>query len=375
MNRSGVLLQGLVRLGLAVLVLTPFLCSEVPLLAWGAEGWWTPVLAASTPVDRVWWAVGCALLALALHGKRKWLWATVFLIFCVVGLVVWAIWGAAPVRETAGFWDAMRSDDASLQTIDAPHAVSWRARAGADVPAFQSAFVDASHPLGTDGAARDVLARLLEATRISLLVGLVATALAALVGIGLGALGGWSERGDRLVRPLMQLVATFPLLLFLMVFAASRAASTSSRETPHVLGELFALIVLVGLTRWTGFARLTRHRVRTTRARDWVLAARAQGWPSRFIVWRHVLPHAWPSLKVALPYAVIQTILLESALSFLGLGLAEPTVSLGTLLSVARDDLRAGAHVMVAGGVVLFMALVAIRATVERRRPAEAADV
>ncbi len=183
-----------------------------------------------------------------------------------------------------------------------------------------------AHWLGTDELGRDVLARLLHGTRVSLFVGLASVALCLLLGVFLGALAGW--RGgvtDAVVSRLTELMMTFPTLFFLLaVLGALRVAS------------LWPLVLAIAVTRWTEPARLVRAEVLRLKQLDFVLAVRALGASQTRILVRHLLPNALPPVLAQAAFAVATAILLESATSFLGLGAPPPTASWGELLTQAH---------------------------------------
>jgi peptide/nickel transport system permease protein len=183
----------------------------------------------------------------------------------------------------------------------------------------------ADHWLGTDDRGRDVLARLLHGTRISLSIGLVAVALYVLIGVFLGAAagfyGGWLDAG---VSRSVEALTAFPAFFFLLVVQGLLPG-----------GSVLQIMIVLGLTRWTDVARLVRGEVIRLRSADFVLAARALGLPPRRILVRHVLPNAMGPVLVAATFGVGGAILTESALSFLGFGTPPPTPSWGELLTQA----------------------------------------
>lgn len=182
------------------------------------------------------------------------------------------------------------------------------------------------HLLGTDGVGRDVLARLIHGARASLAVGLCATLIAAAVGLLLGALAGFAGGAvDALLSRGMEVVQTFPALLLLLCAMALY---------PHA--GMGVLIVVLGLTRWVEMGRQARAEAGRVAAQEYVLAARALGSPERRTFVVHVLPAAAGPVLVSASLAVGSTILLESALSFLGFGTPPPAPSWGELLGQAR---------------------------------------
>jgi len=178
------------------------------------------------------------------------------------------------------------------------------------------------HPFGTDPVGRDVLSRMLYGARVSLSVALLSVALSSLVGTTYGATAGWlGGRIDSLCMRLLDVALAVPRLLVLLVVSALWGTV-----------PLGTLVLLLGLTGWYDVARLVRGEVRTLRERDFVLAARATGVRGARILWRHVLPHVWPTLVVTATLGVANTIALEAGLSFLGLGVQPPEASWGTIL-------------------------------------------
>jgi peptide/nickel transport system permease protein len=181
----------------------------------------------------------------------------------------------------------------------------------------------ATHPFGTDPLGRDVLSRVLHGARVSLAIAVLSVALSCLLGLLYGATSGWcGGRADAVASRLLDVAMSVPRLLLLLVVA--------SLWGPLSLGWL---VLLLGVTGWFHVARLIRSEVRTLREREFVLAARAIGVREVRILWRHVVPHVWPTLAVSATLGVAHTIALEAGLSYLGLGVQPPEASWGTLLS------------------------------------------
>ncbi len=178
-----------------------------------------------------------------------------------------------------------------------------------------------AHPLGTDQYGRDVLSRLLYGARISLAIGFVAVGLAIGIGTRVGLVAGYA--GGKLGGALMRFVDVmfaFPrLFLVLLVVALVRPS-------------IWIVIAVLGATGWMNTARLVRAEVLGIRERDYVRAAVALGLPARRILWRHVLPNALAPVVVSATLMIGQTILTESMLSYLGLGVQVPTPSWGTMI-------------------------------------------
>jgi peptide/nickel transport system permease protein len=186
-----------------------------------------------------------------------------------------------------------------------------------------------AHLLGTDETGRDVLARLIHGTRASLAVGLCSVALYVAIGLLFGTLAGFcGGKVDLIVSRLVEVMLTFPtLFLVLCIMAMVQRPS------------LVHLTLVIGLTRWPDVARLVRGEVLRVRELDYIQAARALGASDARIVFKHILPNALGPVRVAAAMGVAGVVLLESALSFLGLGAPPPTASWGEILAEAQRNM------------------------------------
>jgi peptide/nickel transport system permease protein len=220
----------------------------------------------------------------------------------------------------------------------------------------------ATHPLGTDELGRDMLLRLLEGGRVSLAIGiaaaLAAAAIGAAVGITAGYLGGWT---DRMLMRLTDAVIALPLLPLLIVLAALDLAKLGVPQwlanSPGI--SLLRIVVLAVLISWTTAARLARGTTLVTRQRDFVRAAQSLGASTPHILLRHILPNATASLVVATTLSVGDIILLESVLSFLGLGVQPPLASWGSMLSNAEELIQSAPLLAVYPGAMIFLTVIA----------------
>jgi len=198
----------------------------------------------------------------------------------------------------------------------------------------------ADHPLGTDELGRDVLARLLYGGRVSLFVGLTAAIGAATFGTVIGLLAGYyGGRLDALLMRITDGVIALPLLPLLIVLAAldlGKLGLPSELLASQDI-SLYRIIVIVALVGWTTVARLVRGSALSLRERPFVEAARAQGAGGIRIMLVHILPNLTSPIIVATTLAAGNVILLESVLSFLGLGIQPPTPSWGNLLTNAQE--------------------------------------
>jgi len=216
--------------------------------------------------------------------------------------------------------------------------------------------------LGTDDLGRDLFQRLLNGGRVSLLVGLAGALLSAVMGAAIGVVSGYL--GGRLDRFLMRFtdgVIALPLLPLLIVLAAIDPAKL---HLPQGIAQsesfsIYRLVVIVALTGWTVAARLVRAETRALKARDFTRAAQALGARPSRIMLRHILPNAMGSLVVATTMAAGSLILLESTLSFLGLGIQPPAASWGNMLTGAQDLLQDAPLLAVWPGAMIFLTVIA----------------
>tara|TARA_R110000772_G_scaffold231592_6_gene342715 strand:+ start:30060 stop:30983 length:924 start_codon:yes stop_codon:yes gene_type:complete len=220
----------------------------------------------------------------------------------------------------------------------------------------------AAHPLGTDEAGRDVLLRLLYGGRVSLFVGIAAALTAAVLGTAVGLLSGYfGGRLDALFMRLTDGVIALPLLPLLIVLAAIdlQKLGFSAEAAQAESMSLYRIVVIVALVGWTTVARLVRATALSLRERPFVLAARAQGASSFRIMAVHILPNLASPVIVATTLSVGNVILLESVLSFLGLGIQPPLPSWGNLLTNAQELIWDAPALAVYPGLAIFVTVIA----------------
>jgi peptide/nickel transport system permease protein len=201
-----------------------------------------------------------------------------------------------------------------------------------------------AHPLGTDNVGRDQLLRLLYGGRISLAIAFFTSILTIAIGVVSGLLAGFYGRGiDTALMWLISTLDSIPAFFLLIV------VSTIWSPGPE------ALIVLLAFLGWSSTSRLVRGEVLALRERDYVLAARALGAPGWRIMASHLLPNLFPLIIVSLTINAGSLILIESGLSFLGLGVLPPTPTWGNMLTDARAHFYRGPYLIVWPGVMIAL--------------------
>jgi peptide/nickel transport system permease protein len=208
-----------------------------------------------------------------------------------------------------------------------------------------------THWFGTDELGRDVLTRVLFGARVSLAIGLLSAALSVALGVAIGATAGYAGRwvDDILMRVTDTLLAV-PRLPLLMIAAAILQPSVA------------LLVVLVAAVGWMETARVVRAEVQSIAGRDFVSAARSLGTRPGQIVWRHILPGVVPVVSVATTLAVGRGILVESALSFFGVGVQPPTPSWGNMLYQAQTTMTSEPWLALFPGLFIFLTVLACNA-------------
>jgi peptide/nickel transport system permease protein len=227
------------------------------------------------------------------------------------------------------------------------------------VPPFSNDSAGTWHLLGTDRFGRDLFVRMMLAARVSLALGVGGSLIAAAIGSGAGALAAW--RGglvDRVTMAFADALLAIPRLVLLLVCAALWRPG------------LLTVLVVLGATGWMGVARIVRGEVLGVRARPFVEAAHALGVSHWQVLWRHVLPNAIGPAIVATTLGVGNAILLESGLSFLGLGIQPPRPSWGNMIAGGRDLIVSAPWVALAPGVALIVTVLAVTLIGDRLRDA-----
>ncbi len=225
------------------------------------------------------------------------------------------------------------------------------------VPPFSRDAAGSWHLLGTDRFGRDLFVRMMLAARVSLTLGVAGSVLAAAMGTAAGALAAWlGGVVDRVAMAITDALLAIPRLVLLLVCTALWQPG------------FFTVLVVLGATGWMGVARIVRGEVLGVRARPFVEAAEALGVSHWHVLWRHVLPNALGPAIVATTLGVGNAILLESGLSFLGLGIQPPRPSWGNMIAGGRDLIVTAPWVALAPGVALILTVLSVTLLGDRLR-------
>jgi peptide/nickel transport system permease protein len=201
-------------------------------------------------------------------------------------------------------------------------------------------------PMGTDQLGRDVLSRVIYGARVSLTVGVAAMAMTVAVGVMVGLMSGFFGGAvDFVLMRLTDVMLALPALLLAMAVVAVLRPS------------LFSILLVIGLVSWTQVARVVRAETLSMVRRDFVIAARALGAPSLRLILRHVLPNVAPIIIVMAALGTSGTLLLDAALSFLGLGVPPPTPTWGRMIEEATLYFRTAPWLSIFPGIAIFYAV------------------
>lgn len=204
------------------------------------------------------------------------------------------------------------------------------------------------HLLGTDEQGRDLTARMIHGTQVSIFIGFIAVIIYVTIGIIIGSIagyyGGWI---DIVISRLIEIIMCFPTFFLILTILAL------------VGPNLVNVMIVIGVTSWPGIARIVRGEFMKLRETDFVVASRAVGAKDAWIIVRHILPNSLAPVLVSATFGIASTILIESSLSFLGFGVQPPRPSWGDILSQSRDFMDFAWWLTLIPGFAIFLTITA----------------
>ncbi|MER3446844.1 MAG: peptide ABC transporter permease [Candidatus Dadabacteria bacterium] len=216
-----------------------------------------------------------------------------------------------------------------------------------------------THLFGTDDRGRDVLSRMIHGTRISLSIGFIAVGIAIVIGASLGAIAGYYGGAvDFIISRFFEVMITFPVFFLILTILAFRNPS------------IYNIMIVIGVTSWTGVARLVRGEFLRLRKYDYIEAAIALGSRDLRVMLRHMLPNALAPVLVTATFGIAGAVLVESALSFLGFGVPPPDPSWGEVLSQSERYVDFAWWLVLFPGAAIFMTVTAFNLVGEGFRDA-----
>lgn len=215
------------------------------------------------------------------------------------------------------------------------------------------------HVLGTDDLGRDILSRMIYGSRISLAVGFVAVGIATVIGMSLGALSGYySGWTDRIIMRFIDIMLSIPTFFLILAVIAFIGPS------------IWNIMIVIGLTSWMGVARLVRAEFLSLKEREFVLAAKALGAGDIRIIFSHIMINSMAPVFISAVLGVASAILVESALSFLGIGIQPPTPSWGNILTLGKDNIEIAWWLSVFPGLAILITVLSYNLVGEGLRDA-----
>jgi oligopeptide transport system permease protein len=272
----------------------------------------------------------------------------VFGLVVVVLMAIAVIIGPAIIRWTTGFtYDSIPSDGNLVKSFP---------------PSMQ-------HPMGTDDAGRDILARVLQGGRISLMVGIISTIVSLIVGVSWGATAGYlGGRIDNFMMRVVDIIYAVPYILIVIVLLSVFGGSNTPAWIQWLadrfggagnagLSQIFLLFFALGLVSWLTMARVVRGQILSLKNQDFVMAARATGVSTPSIIFRHLVPNALGPVIIYATLTIPSVMLSEAFLSFLGIGVQAPFASWGSLASDGIKNISVFPWQLIFPGVTMALTL------------------
>jgi peptide/nickel transport system permease protein len=219
----------------------------------------------------------------------------------------------------------------------------------------------AQHLMGTDELGRDLLTRILYGGRVSLSIGVMAMALAVVVGAIVGGLAGYYGRWiDSILMRFVDMMLSFPQLFVLIILAIALRDIPIEALRGTAFASVFSIVLVIAVLSWMTVARLVRASFLQLKEQEFISAARAVGASSRRIMLHHLLPNAMSPIIVAATFRVATSIVTEAGLSYLGFGVQPPTATWGNMLRNAQTNMTRAPWTAIFPGLMIFVAVIAI---------------
>ncbi len=270
----------------------------------------------------------------------------VFGMIVMVIMIIAVIIGPAIIKWTTGFtYDSIPQDGNLVRSFP---------------PSLQ-------HPMGTDDAGRDILARVLQGGRISLMVGVISTLVSLIIGVSYGATAGYlGGKVDNFMMRIVDIIYAIPYILIVIVLLSVFGGPNTPewiQATASVFGggqglsQIFLLFFSLGLVSWLTMARVVRGQILSLKNQEFVLAARATGVSTPAIIFRHLVPNALGPVIVYATLTIPSVMLSEAFLSFLGIGVQAPFASWGSLASDGIKNISVFPWQLIFPGVTMALTL------------------
>jgi peptide/nickel transport system permease protein len=237
----------------------------------------------------------------------------------------------------------------SAPLLGLPDPIRSDLRARMLAPTWTGLFSPGAHPLGTDQVGRDILSRIVYGSRITLVVAASAVVLGGVIGVFLGIVAGYvGGITDRVLMRLVDIQLAIPLMLLALLVVAALGPSLTN------------LVLVLAVTSWIRYARIIRGQVLTLRDREFVLSARAVGASRLRIMLRHILPNVMTPALVVATLELARVIIMDAALSFLGLGVQPPTASWGRMLAEGRVYISSSWWIVTFPGLAIVLTVLSV---------------
>ena len=205
------------------------------------------------------------------------------------------------------------------------------------------------HIFGTDQLGRDIFSRTIKGIRVSVIVGICSAIVSLIIGVTYGGISGYQGgKIDNIMMSILNIVNSIPLLLIVILLSIL------------IKPNMISIIMTIGMVYWVGLARQVRVQVMVLKERDFILAEKIMGIPKRIVIYKHIIPDILEIIVIMTIVNMQNAIFTESFLSFLGLGLPEPSISLGTLINAAMSTIRTNPYQLIFPSIAIILILICL---------------